>query len=115
MKLVEHNFVVYVGDYDDMLMLHPAIAPPSTMNPKDFFDYAKKISQPIYSNNMDFVRFYKPENVMVVCKENGVLSVRKLTKHPQYEKWKDEMDSGELVSLFGFQWVKEFGMQLRWG
>lgn len=106
MKLVEHDFVVYVGDYDDVLMLQ--IAPPTTMNPKGFFEYANSLQSHVYSNNMDFVKFYKPENVAVVCKHDGCMSVRKLTSHPKYEKWKDEMDSGEMVSLFGFDWVKEF-------
>jgi len=107
MKLVEHDFVVYVGDYDDILMVHPTLAPPLTMNPKDFFECANNMRRSVFSNNMDFVRFYKPENVAVVCKYNGCMSVRKLTSHPKYEKWKDEMDSGEMVSLFGFDWVKE--------
>lgn len=108
MKLVEHDFVVYVGDYDDVLMLHPVTAPPTTMNPKDFFEHANSLRRDVYSNNMDFVRFYKPENVAVVCKYDGCMSVKKLTSHPKYEKWKDEMDSGEMVSLFGFDWVRVF-------
>lgn len=61
-QFVDHNFVVYVGDYDG-----------------------------------------------VFCKYDGCVSVSRLTSHPKYEELKDEMDSGEMVSLFGSDWVKEEG------
>ena len=105
MTLVDHDFKVYVGDYCDELMVHPALAPPGTMNPKDFFEHANSLRRDVYSNNMDFVRFYKPENVLVVYDQ---LSIRKLTEHPDYEKAKDHgLNSGEMVSWFGFDWVVE--------
>lgn len=111
MKTVEHQYKVYVGDYDDNIMLHPVCAPPSIMNPRDFYNYANQLRCDVYSNNMDFVRFYKPENVIVVKKvktpAGSKLFSLNLTKHPKFSIWEAEMDSGELTSLFGFDWILE--------
>ena len=104
-KTVEHDFKVYIGDYDDSLMLHPICAPPSTMNPVNFYEYANQLRQNVYSNNMDLVRFYRHEQVIVVKKQNHQIHTKCLTEHPKYEYWKEEMDAGELASVFGFNWV----------
>lgn len=107
-KIIEHNYKVYVGDYDDSIMLHPLCAPPSTMNPVNFYEFANQLRADVYSNNMDLVKFYPPEQVIVVKKYDSDevgLYKKCLTEHPKYEYWKKEMDAGELVSLFGFNWV----------
>lgn len=39
--------------------------------------------------------------------EGGATICAPLTRHPKFQKWKDEMHSGELWSLFGEQWVAE--------
>lgn len=134
-KFVSHDFKVYVGDYCLMplsnltnqnvtgLGFQPKLydfsidpdctekveldcIPPSSCNPKNFFDVAESIENDVYSNNMDVVRFFKPENVICVKVSEGQKTMKPITEHPKYEKWQNEMDSGELVSLFGFDWVK---------
>lgn len=109
---MNHTFKVYVGDYDDSLIsiervsrAHSVCAPPSTMNPVDFYDHANQQKDDVYSNNMDYVRWYPPEQVMVVSKQDGEINIKCLVEHPKYEKLKDDLDAGELVSLFGFKWV----------
>jgi hypothetical protein len=104
-KTVEHDCKVYVGDYDAGLMWNPLCVPPSTMNPINFYEYANQLRQNVYSNNMDLVRFYRAEQVIVVKKENYKTYMKCLTEHPKYEHWKEEMDAGEFASLVGFDWV----------
>ena len=39
--------------------------------------------------------------------EGGATICAPLTRHPKFQKWKDEMHSGELWSLFGEKWIAE--------
>lgn len=102
-KLVNHNSIVFVGKPTDALLSVVRMEPPLHMYRGDFFEHACSQKNAVYSNNMDFVRFYPHEQVKV-CWEGHVKSI---TEHPKYEKWKNEMDSGEMVSFFGAKWVKE--------
>jgi len=102
-KLVKHNNIVYVGKPTEKLLSALRMEPPLHMYPGDFFEHACSQEHAVYSNNMDFVRFYPHEQVKV-CWDGNVKSI---TEHPQYEKWKNEMDSGEMVSFFGAKWTKE--------
>ena len=53
----------------------------------------------------------KPEQIRLMTTESdGYAICGRLTEHPQFEKWKDEMAPGELWSLFGEQWVAEGGV-----
>ncbi|MBI1831902.1 MAG: AAA family ATPase [Planctomycetes bacterium] len=50
----------------------------------------------------------QPEQVRILTLDSEGYSVcGKLTDHPQFEKWKDEMAPGELWSLFGENWIAE--------
>ena len=44
---------------------------------------------------------------MTVLGDDGATVCTALTKHPKFEKWKDEMTPGEMWSLFGEQWLVE--------
>lgn len=53
----------------------------------------------------------KPEQVrMMTIGEDGYSVCGKLTDHPDFEKWKDEMAPGELWSLFGEKWLLDTGV-----
>jgi predicted ATPase len=53
----------------------------------------------------------KPEQVrMMTIGEDGYSVCGKLTDHPDFEKWKDEMAPGELWSLFGEKWLLDAGV-----
>jgi hypothetical protein len=84
-------------------------APGLKENPRDFFDLAKSQTGDVYSNNMDFVKYYRPEQVLVRYKHpvHPFFVTKFLTEHPKFEMWADEMDSGEMVSVFGCEWVTE--------
>jgi len=48
----------------------------------------------------------KPEQVRIMSLEkDGSVASAPLTKHPDYERWKDEMAPGEFWSLVGEKWV----------
>lgn len=50
----------------------------------------------------------KPEQVrLMTIGADGYSVCGKLTDHPEFEKWKDEMAPGELWSLFGEKWLTE--------
>lgn len=40
---------------------------------------------------------------------NSYATCGKLTDHPQFDKWKDEMAPGELWSMFGEKWLAGAG------
>lgn len=53
----------------------------------------------------------KPEQVrMMTIGKDGYSVCGKLTDHPEFEKWKDEMAPGELWSLFGEKWLLDAGV-----
>lgn len=56
-----------------------------------------------WTNNADIVRWFQPSRVGVIGASGEVAC---LTKHPEYKKWRDEMDSGEFFSMVGSDWVK---------
>ncbi len=48
----------------------------------------------------------KPEEVLCMhLGEDGLSRMAPLTDHPDFERWKDEMNPGEFWSLFGDEWV----------
>lgn len=47
---------------------------------------------------------------MTYLNDDGSTVCAPLTRHPKFQKWKDEMHSGELWSLFGEKWVIEQGV-----
>lgn len=48
----------------------------------------------------------QPNEVQVTyLREDGTTACESLTKHPKYEKWKDEFHAGEMWSVFGEDWV----------
>ncbi len=52
----------------------------------------------------------KPEQVrLMTIGADGYSVYGKLTDHPDFERWKDEMAPGELWSLFGEKWLAEAG------
>lgn len=60
------------------------------------------------THSPDLVDCIPPESV--VCNSidlAGVASASPLTEHPDFDRWKDEMSSGELWSVFGEKWVTE--------
>lgn len=54
----------------------------------------------------------QPEQIrLMTLNEAGYAVCGKLTDHPQFEKWKEEMAPGELWSLFGEKWLVEEGTE----
>lgn len=52
----------------------------------------------------------QPEQVRFVTADSeGYSTVHKLTDHPEFDKWKDEMAPGEMWSLFGDKWTTSQG------
>jgi predicted ATPase len=52
----------------------------------------------------------RPDQIrLMTLNEDGYAVCGKLTDHPQFEKWKEEMAPGELWSLFGEKWLVEGG------
>jgi predicted ATPase len=52
----------------------------------------------------------EPQQIRLMATDSdGYAVCGRLTDHPQFEKWKDEMAPGELWSLFGESWVAEGG------
>ena len=52
----------------------------------------------------------RPEEVrLTTTGADGYSVCGRLTDHPQFDKWKDEMAPGELWSLFGEKWLTEGG------
>lgn len=47
---------------------------------------------------------------MVALRDDGTTVCSPLMSHPKFEQWKNEMDPGELWSLFGEKWVLEQGV-----
>lgn len=54
-----------------------------------------------WTNNPLIVDCFSAENVIVVGTDN---KRKALSQHPEYEKWKREMSSGEFWSLVGEEW-----------
>lgn len=49
-----------------------------------------------------------PEQVRIMCLDDqGHAACGRLSDHPQFERWKDEMAPGEMWSLFGERWLTE--------
>jgi predicted ATPase len=52
----------------------------------------------------------QPEQIrLMTIGPDGYSSCGRLTDHPHFDKWKDEMAPGELWSLFGEKWLAEGG------
>ena len=105
MKLVSHNHRVFVGDIPNAFLWSRDAIPDPFTPPTKFFDLAESQTCNVYCNNMDIVRYYKPQNVIVHLNDDPFEYQARLCDHPEFEKWKDEMDSGEMFSLFGNKWV----------
>lgn len=53
----------------------------------------------------------EPDEVRMTClRDDGSTACDSLPHHPKFKKWKDEMDPGEMWSLFGEEWVVEAGV-----
>ncbi len=46
---------------------------------------------------------------MIQLSDDGSTDCAALSRHPKFQKWKNEMHSGELWSMFGEKWVTEQG------
>lgn len=56
------------------------------------------------------LNFIPPEQVRIMAQgPDGHSVCGKLTDHPQFERWKDEMAPGEMWSVFGEKWLTEIG------
>jgi len=52
----------------------------------------------------------QPEQIrLITADRQGYAQCGKLTDHPDFEKWKEEMAPGEMWSLFGESWIAEKG------
>jgi len=56
------------------------------------------------------LNYLAPEQVRIMATgSDGYGRCGKLTDHPKFSKWKDEMAPGELWSMFGEKWLAELG------
>jgi predicted ATPase len=54
------------------------------------------------------LNYVAPEQVRIMANDgNGHALCGRLTEHPKFETWKDEMSSGEMWSLFGERWLAD--------
>jgi hypothetical protein len=102
------NVKVYVGKWEDRpigVAVIPCFEITKTAHPRDFHkifeNFVSVAVISIFSNNLSVVQLFSPENVMV-CKDG---KCKPLTEHPDYERWKNELDSAEMWSLWGEDWV----------
>ena len=52
------------------------------------------------------LNYLAPEQVRIMTNDSeGHARCGRLTDHPQFETWKDEMAPGEMWSLFGEKWL----------
>jgi predicted ATPase len=52
----------------------------------------------------------RPEEIrLMTISEDGCSACGRLTDHPQFEKWKEEMAPGEMWSMFGERWLVSEG------
>jgi predicted ATPase len=52
----------------------------------------------------------QPEEVrLTTLKDDGSVAIGRLDRHPDFEKWKEEMTPGEFWSMVGERWVAEAG------
>ncbi len=56
------------------------------------------------------LNYLKPEQVRIMAAgQDGYSRCGRLTDHPKFDKWKEEMAPGELWSLFGEKWLADQG------
>ncbi len=53
------------------------------------------------------LNWVQANEVRMTCLQDGATLCAPLEDHPKFEKWKDEMSSGEMWSLFGEKWLVE--------
>jgi|JI9StandDraft_1071089.scaffolds.fasta_scaffold74245_4 hypothetical protein len=85
---------VYVGDYYRSPVQF--IQPPPHVHPKDFQRVYRNLDRDCFSNNPVFVDEAAFADVLVVLTDG---SVRPLTAHHAYAKWKGEFRAGEIWSF----------------
>ena len=76
-------------------------------HPREFFGVLlAKLDSDVWSNNPLVVACFHPSRVMV-CKRDASSRnhARPLANHPDFGRWKDEMDAGEFWGMVGEDWV----------
>jgi predicted ATPase len=50
----------------------------------------------------------KPEEIrLTMLEKDGSVAVRKLEDHPQFDRWREEMEPGEFWSMVGESWIAQ--------
>lgn len=58
------------------------------------------------THSPEVVAHMKPEEVLVLALDDeGYSHCARMDEHPEFERWKDEMNPGEFWSVFGEDWV----------
>jgi hypothetical protein len=62
------------------------------------------------SHSPYLLNYLSPEQVRIMTADpDGYARCGRLTDHPKFPTWKEEMDPGEMWSLFGEKWLAEKG------
>jgi hypothetical protein len=100
--------MVHVGDYHDV-DVDADVDWFRCVHPRMFAERAAAAGAPrdIWSNNPCVVRCYPAEQVVVWARsrETGRPVSKLLSEHPQWGKWKEEMNAGEFWSMMGEKWI----------
>lgn len=100
----------YVGEWNHRpigLDVIPDYVVLNTTHPKNFKKALESLKTNIWSNNPYVVDCFPPENVICCALKNGVPVCKRLTEHPEFQRWGDSFDSGEFWSAFGDEWVSK--------
>ena len=97
---------VYVGEFAD----RPLVDRDNrfdTIHPKDFKDVVSKIRtetphHEFWTNNPYVLDACKPDEVFVFRYD----LVQCITKHPEWEKYKNQFTPGEFWSIIGEDWIR---------
>jgi hypothetical protein len=107
------NAIIHVGCYytDYSISATVTLFPEfRAMHPRDFkaFVDAKAKENPNldfgYCNNSILVNYFPAENVIVHSHQGNT---KRLSEHPKWNLWKDELNSGEFWSVVGESWIDE--------
>lgn len=116
--MIPNDIKFIVGDYTDCVKLYSreyTLKNPRTFTPyyetrlstahplnfKEIINTFKFTLILLWTNNPYHLDGVNPHEIAVVYKNKW----KRLDEHPDYERWKEEMDGGELWSLFAEDWI----------
>ncbi len=75
------------------------------LSPPDFKVFASFLPDWAYYNNPLWLDLFPASNILF-CSKHGK---KAMDQHPNYEKWKDELSTGEFWTFIKYDWPTEGG------